>query len=75
MAVLNYATRYFCAKGDRANYEKLVKEVLEAGDLSPSDRLSNALAKKKARRAFSVTKMMDCGFDMSKPPPEDDSHF
>lgn len=62
-----YAERYACVKGDRALYEKLLNEVLNAGDPDPQQRLTNAVAKRRAKRALSRDKMMDCGFDMSEP--------
>jgi hypothetical protein len=47
---LNYATRYHCAKGNKAEYDRLLKEVLAAGDPLPEARLQNAIAKRRARR-------------------------
>jgi hypothetical protein len=64
---VNYATRYACVKGDRALYEKLLNEVLQSEDPDPDQRLTNTIAKRRAKRAFSRDKMMDCGFDMSAP--------
>jgi hypothetical protein len=64
---LNYATRYACVKGDRALYEKMLNEVLQAEDPDPDQRLTNTMAKRRAKRAMSREKMMDCGFDMSTP--------
>jgi hypothetical protein len=63
---LNYATRYACVKSDRALYEKMLNEVLQADDPDPQQRLTNTMAKRRARRAMSRDKMMDCGFDMSR---------
>jgi hypothetical protein len=72
---LNYATSYACLKGDRAQYETLLTEVLSATDPDPEQRLVNLLAKRRARRALTRQHMLDCGFDMSNharpaaPPP------
>ncbi len=63
-----YATRYACTKGDKALYEKLLKEVVEKDDSGPEFdgvRLSNAVAKHRAHRALGRKRMMDCGFDLS----------
>ena len=59
---LNYATRYACMKGDKAMYEKLLNEVLAAQDPDPQQRLTNTIAKRRAKRALSKAKMDDCGF-------------
>jgi hypothetical protein len=59
---LNYATRYACVKGDKALYEKLLNETLQAEDPDPAQRLTNTIAKRKAKRALSKAKMDDCGF-------------
>ncbi len=62
---LNYATTYACLKGDRTLYESLLTEVLGATDPDPEQRLTNLLAKRRARRALGKARMQDCGFDMS----------
>jgi tetratricopeptide (TPR) repeat protein len=60
---LNLATRYYCFKGDRAMYEKTLKEVVEAGDLLPEARLQNMIAKRRARRHLKSSVFQeDCGF-------------
>ena len=59
---VNYATRYACNKGDRALYEKLINEVLTADDPDPQQRFTNTLAKRRARRALTKSRMEDCGF-------------
>jgi hypothetical protein len=63
---LNYAHSYACIKGDRALYEKLLNEVVNADDPDPNQRLTNAIAKRRAKRYLSKQHEMDCGFDMSK---------
>ncbi len=47
---LNLATRYYCAKSDRPNWEKTLNEVLAAGDDLPEARLQNVISKRRARR-------------------------
>ena len=59
---VHYARTYYCKKSDRENYEKLLNEVLDAGDLLPEQRLSNTLAKRRAKRYLSEDRMNDCGF-------------
>jgi hypothetical protein len=59
---LNYATRYACNKNDRTLYEKLINEVLQADDPDPQQRLTNTIAKRRARRALGKSRMEDCGF-------------
>lgn len=60
---LNYASRYYCAKSDRKNYERLLKKVLKAGDVLPDARLQNTIAKRRARR-YLENKIFqeECGF-------------
>ncbi len=58
----NYAVRYACLKGDKALYEKLLNEVLTANDPDPQQRLTNAIAKRKAKRALNPDREEDCGF-------------
>ncbi|HEX4339424.1 MAG TPA: TRAP transporter TatT component family protein [Polyangiaceae bacterium] len=60
---LNYASRYYCAKSDRANYQKMLNEVLAAGDPIPEARLQNLIAKRRARRYLDNKVFQeDCGF-------------
>jgi hypothetical protein len=67
---LNYATNYACTKGDRALYEKMLNMVLEVEDPDPYNRLSNAIAKRRAKRWLGKKRMKDaCGIDASAPPP------
>lgn len=47
---LNLAQRYYCAAGDRAKYDKVLKEVIDAPDAAPDARLPNVIAKRRARR-------------------------
>ena len=60
---LNYATRYHCAKSDKASWEKTLNEVLAAGDPIPEARLQNVIAKRRARRYLgNEVWEEDCGF-------------
>jgi hypothetical protein len=60
---LNYAVRYYCAKSDRPNYERLLHEVLAAGDPLPEARLQNTIAKRRARRYLNNKIWQEeCGF-------------
>ena len=59
---VNYATRYACNKGDHTLYDKLINEVLTADDPDPQQRLTNTIAKRRARRALLKSRMEDCGF-------------
>ena len=48
MIQVNMARHYAVRAGDRALYEKLLNEVLEAGDLLPTARLANRIARVRA---------------------------
>ncbi len=57
------AVRYYCPKSDKTNYFKALNEVLDAGDVLPDQRLSNTLAKRRARRYLSNKYWQeDCAF-------------
>lgn len=57
------AARYHCMKGDKEAYVKTLTEVVEAGDTLPAARLTNAIAKRKAKRYLGKERMMrSCGF-------------
>ncbi len=70
LAHYNYAATYACVKTDRELYEKLLTQVVTAPTPDPSQRLANAIAKRKAARGLSREAMMACGFDMSQPAPK-----
>ena len=60
---LNLATRYYCAKSDKPNWEKTLHEVLAAPDDLPEARLQNTIAKRRARRYLDNKIFQeDCGF-------------
>lgn len=58
-----YARTYAVAARDRALFERLLREVLDAGDVLPAERLSNQLARRRARRYLDQV-------DTLFPPPE-----
>jgi TRAP transporter TatT component family protein len=59
---VNLATRYYCTKVDKEAYVKTLKEVLDAGDTLPEQRLQNTIAKRRARRYLVPWRMEQCGF-------------
>jgi hypothetical protein len=66
MVQLNYATRFACMKGDTALYQDMLGKVLQAPDPDPHQRLSNAIAKRRARRWLGKHRVKDaCGFDLA----------
>jgi hypothetical protein len=57
------AAKYYCTKGDKENYVKTLTEVVDAGDTFPLQRLTNAIAKRRAKRYLGKDRMMRmCGF-------------
>jgi len=62
MAKFQYAAKYYCMKADKQNYEKLLNEVVNAGDVFPEQRLSNTIAKRRAKRYLGPERMKNCGF-------------
>ena len=66
----NYATKYLCARGDKDGYVKALQEIVAAGDTMPEQRLTNALAKRRAKRYLSKQRMEEarenCGFADSR---------
>jgi hypothetical protein len=56
------AKTYYCMKGDKASYEKTLQEIVNAPDLLPEQRLQNTIAKRRARRFLSKSRMANCGF-------------
>jgi hypothetical protein len=66
MVQLNYATKYACMKGDGALYQDMINKVLQAPDPDPHQRLTNAIAKRRARRWLGKRRVKDaCGIDLS----------
>ncbi len=65
-----YATKYACMKGDGVLYRDLLDRVLLAADPDPSQRLTNAIAKRRAKRWLGKRRAKDeCGIDLAAPPP------
>lgn len=64
MTQVSMAQTYYCMKGEKAKYMSTLKAVLAAGDTFPEQRISNAVAKRKARR-YLTNKIWqeECGFD------------
>jgi TRAP transporter T-component len=56
------AAKYYCMKSDKENYVKTLQEILDAGDVFPEQRLTNAIAKRKAKRYLGKERMKSCGF-------------
>lgn len=56
-----------CAKSDQPLYEKTINEILTAEDHDVNLRLTNAVAKRRAKRAFHKVAMEDCGFTVASP--------
>jgi TRAP transporter T-component len=56
------ARTYYCMKGDKASYEKTMREILDTGDVLPEQRLQNSIAKRRARRYLTPVRMTNCGF-------------
>jgi hypothetical protein len=63
----NYATKYACTVSDKPLYEKMLNEVIAAEDPDPEQRLTNAIAKRRARRAFGERRMQECNVWESAP--------
>jgi hypothetical protein len=69
MVPLNYATKYACVKGDGALYQQMLEKVLQAQDPDPYQRLTNAIAKRRARRWLGKKRAKDaCGIDLTAAP-------
>jgi hypothetical protein len=68
MVELNYATKYACMKGDGALYQAMLEKVLQASDPDPHQRLSNAVAKRRAKRWLGKRRVKEaCGIDLAGP--------
>jgi len=58
----HFARSYYCMKGDKANYEATLREVVDAPDALPEQRLQNTIAKRRARRYLGKSRLATCGF-------------
>ncbi|MBI5533208.1 MAG: hypothetical protein HY898_10855 [Deltaproteobacteria bacterium] len=59
---VQFARTYYCVRNDKANYVRLLTNVVDAGDPLPDHRLSNTVAQRRAKRYLSDVRMADCGF-------------
>ena len=60
MVQVNYARAYACSKGDKKLYESLLHEVLDTPDPDPHQRLTNAIAKRRAKRYLLPIHEQEC---------------
>jgi hypothetical protein len=66
MVQLNYATKFACMKGDGVLYQDMISKVLQAPDPDPHQRLTNAIAKRRAKRWLGKRRVKDaCGIDLA----------
>jgi hypothetical protein len=67
----NYATKYACSRADGAMYSQLLQEILASEDETPSYRLTNAIARRKAARWLGTDRMFQmCGIELTESAPE-----
>jgi TRAP transporter TatT component family protein len=67
---LLYATKYACMVSDGALYKDMLERVLLAQDPDPQQRLSNAIAKRRAKRWLGKRRAKEeCGIDLIAPSP------
>ncbi|MBX7097930.1 MAG: TRAP transporter TatT component family protein [Myxococcaceae bacterium] len=64
---LMYAQAWACNAHDEAQYRALLKEVVDAGDVLPAQRLENTIARKKALRYLGAPRLARCGFTARAP--------
>lgn len=64
-----YARTYAVMVQDRALFERLLHEVLDAGDVLPDERLANVAAKRRAQRYLSQADALFIPPDPSGQPP------
>ena len=60
LTAVQYAVKYHCFKGNKDEYEKLLRGVVEAGDVMPEQRLANIVAKRRAIRYLGKARMSQC---------------
>jgi hypothetical protein len=71
----NMATKYACVKGDAMLYVQTLEHVLQAPDPDPSQRLQNAIAKRRAKRWLTKRRAKDeCGIDLPGAPSTHTDH-
>jgi TRAP transporter T-component len=67
---LFYATKYACMRGDGALYQDALNRILLAQDPDPQQRLTNAIAKRRAKRWLGKRRAKEeCGIDLAAPSP------
>jgi hypothetical protein len=59
---VSMARAYYCMKGDKAAYEKTLRDVVDASEGSLELRLPNAIARRRARRYLTPPRLSSCGF-------------
>ncbi len=70
MVQLNYGLKYACMKGDGVLYQDMLNKVLAAPDPDPYQRLTNAIAKRRAKRWLGKKRVKEqCGIDLSAAAP------
>jgi hypothetical protein len=63
-AQVTMAQRYYCPKRDKKMYFEMLNQVLDAADPLPEQRLSNTIAKRRARRYLGNKYWQeDCAFE------------
>lgn len=62
MVKLLHASTYLCVTSDRDGYVRVLSEIEAAGDVLPEQRLSNAIAARRARRYLGAARLKACGF-------------
>ncbi len=64
-AQLTLATRYHCMKRDKASWERTLRQIVESDDVFPEQRLTNAIAKRRAQRYLTHPMWAEeCGFQV-----------
>jgi hypothetical protein len=67
---LLYGTKYACMVGSGVLYQDMLGRVLQAQDPDPWQRLTNAVAKRRAKRWLARKRAKDeCGIDLVAPAP------
>jgi hypothetical protein len=65
-----YATKYACVRGDGVLYRDLLDRVLSVEDPDPQQRLTNAIAKRRAKRWLGKSRAKEeCGIDLASTSP------
>jgi hypothetical protein len=70
LVILSYAKVYAVAKQDRELFVKLLREILDSPDLGADIRMTNKVARHRAKRYI---KRVDAWFDPALAPPGDEA--